>query len=263
MFGMNPIRPIEILQDGQTLAVQEVFYTLQGEGPYSGRPAVFIRLAGCNLACTFCDTEFESNINQRLAVREIVAQVMAAPIRDFVVLTGGEPLRQNIIPLVKDLLSNGVKLVQIETAGTLWVTGMEELLYACSVEMVVSPKTPGLSPRVTQWARHYKYIIEAGRTSPDDGLPQYGTQQANTSLKQKLFRPTIEYVMSHFISLGLPAPTIWVSPCDMHDADPEDSNAGAAMFGVQTQANIAEAVRVALKYGYRLSLQTHKIVNLP
>ena len=60
MFGTNPSRK-QVLDDGQELWVQEVFYTLQGEGPFSGQPALFIRLAGCNLRCFWCDTEFESS----------------------------------------------------------------------------------------------------------------------------------------------------------------------------------------------------------
>lgn len=257
MFGKNPTRPIEILQDGQTLAVQELFYTLQGEGPYSGRPAVFIRLAGCNLACTFCDTEFESNIDNRVSLPTIVNQVRQAAIHDFVVLTGGEPMRQNIVPLIMLLLDNGVKLVQIETAGTLWVAGLEPLIERGSVELVVSPKTAGLNPRVVKWARHYKYIIEEGRTSDIDGLPAFGTQQATTDSPQVLFRPYGDRTVAHGISLGLEPPTIWVSPCDAHDAIWMHER------GEKTQANVREAVRVAMQYGYRLSLQTHKIVNLP
>ena len=184
-----------------------------------------------------------------------------APIHDFVVLTGGEPLRQNIVPLIQLLIDNGVKLVQIETAGTLWVAGLEQLIENGDTELVVSPKTPGLNPRVTKWARHYKYIIEAGRTSPDDGLPQYGTQQANTNIRQELFRPFSDRVLSHFISLGLPPPTIWVSPCDTHDGPVSDE--APPTRSTPNQLNIREAVRVAMLHGYRLSLQTHKIVNLP
>ena len=57
MFGKNPIRKPEN-HDGNFLKIQEIFYTIQGEGIYSGYPAVFVRLGGCNLACKFCDTDF-------------------------------------------------------------------------------------------------------------------------------------------------------------------------------------------------------------
>ena len=72
MFGKNPIRPPE-KGDGSILFVQEIFPTLQGEGPLAGVPAVFLRLGGCNLACSFCDTEFESFKEWKL--EDIIAEV--------------------------------------------------------------------------------------------------------------------------------------------------------------------------------------------
>ncbi len=127
MRGKNPIRGPE-KGDGSTLLVQHIFPTLQGEGPYAGVPAVFIRLGGCNLACAFCDTEFESFREIRLG--EIVERVLSfssdergqeaerGPFK-LIVLTGGEPLRQPIGPLCAALIEAGFT-VQIETNGTLW-----------------------------------------------------------------------------------------------------------------------------------------------
>lgn len=116
------------MDDGALLAVQEVFATLQGEGPYVGWPALFVRLGGCNLACDFCDTDFEDFA--MMTVADIVAKAKA---HRLVVITGGEPLRQNIAPLCKALLAAGAK-VQIETNGTLY----RELPEA--VEIICSPK---------------------------------------------------------------------------------------------------------------------------
>ena len=72
MFGKNPIRKPEN-HDGNFLKIQEIFYTIQGEGIYSGYPAVFVRLGGCNLACKFCDTEFETF--QEMNIIEILSEV--------------------------------------------------------------------------------------------------------------------------------------------------------------------------------------------
>ena len=132
MFGKNPIRPPE-KGDGSTLNVVEIFATLQGEGPFVGQPSVFVRLGGCNLACGFCDTEFEQFEEMELACVVDRVQQLGGTTHDLVVITGGEPLRQNIAPLCEALLAKGLR-VQIETNGTLW----REL--PNGVNIVCSPK---------------------------------------------------------------------------------------------------------------------------
>src|SRR5580658_3582582 len=109
MRQATPIRQQE-LTDGQSLWVQEVFYTLQGEGPFSGVPAVFVRLAGCNLACFWCDTDFESS-TWRPTFDELLANIeeKRPAICNLIVITGGEPFRQNIRPLVCHLLDSGLR----------------------------------------------------------------------------------------------------------------------------------------------------------
>jgi organic radical activating enzyme len=120
MFGKNPIRDIE--RDPDRLAVESMFYTLQGEGPFSGMPALFIRLAGCNLACHFCDTQFETQADNVLPWEEHARKVLEFPIdqRRLVVVTGGEPMRQNWVKLAALLLETGTQIIQVETAGTVW-----------------------------------------------------------------------------------------------------------------------------------------------
>ena len=75
------------------IGLAEIFYSVQGEGAWTGTPAIFVRLAGCNLACAFCDTDYA--LRFLASVPDIVAQVRAAggdcP---MVILTGGEPLAQ-------------------------------------------------------------------------------------------------------------------------------------------------------------------------
>jgi organic radical activating enzyme len=158
MRGKNPIRAPE-KGDGSTLFVQHIFPTLQGEGPYAGVPAVFIRLGGCNLACAFCDTEFESFREMRL--EEILGQVLALARGAFklIVITGGEPLRQPIGPLCAALIAAGFK-VQIETNGTLWRELPDE------VEIVCSPKNTGkgyfpVRPDLQARVNAFKFIISA------------------------------------------------------------------------------------------------------
>ena len=115
-------------------AVSEIFYSLQGEGYWSGKPAIFVRMAGCNLRCPFCDTDFSTT--ETLHPPELLERIREAVIRyntTFVVWTGGEPTYQPIHQIVHDLRRKlhakyGRVYQAIETNGTLilpivnWVT---------------------------------------------------------------------------------------------------------------------------------------------
>lgn len=94
--------------------VNEIFYSLQGEGFYTGTPAVFLRLSGCNRDCVFCDTDHADG--RMMNASEIVADVSRFPARHLV-LTGGEPTLQADDPLI-DALKEAGFYIQIETNGT-------------------------------------------------------------------------------------------------------------------------------------------------
>ena len=96
------------------LAVNEIFYSIQGEGYHTGTPAVFVRLSGCNLRCDFCDTDHSRST--LMTVGEIVDEVLQYP-AVTVILTGGEPSLQPIGALV-DKLHEAGRRVHIETNGT-------------------------------------------------------------------------------------------------------------------------------------------------
>lgn len=105
--------------------VNEIFYSLQGEGYYTGTPAVFLRFSGCNRACPFCDTDFRAATV--MTADEIADAVAAFPARHLVA-TGGEPLLQLDSTLLRALKARGF-YVQVETNGSMpvppevdWVT---------------------------------------------------------------------------------------------------------------------------------------------
>jgi 7-carboxy-7-deazaguanine synthase len=102
-------------EDGAVLQVNEIFYSIEGEGLRVGQPTTFVRLARCNLRCRFCDTDFDAYTE--MGVDEICTQVQRHPAR-WVCLTGGEPLGQNIEILARRLRELGYRL-HLETNGTL------------------------------------------------------------------------------------------------------------------------------------------------
>lgn len=119
--------------DGQILQVNEIFYSIEGEGLRVGSPTTFVRLSRCNLRCHFCDTEFDSFAEMDLD--EICEEIDRHPAR-WVCFTGGEPLGQNIEPLARRLQESGYRL-HIETNGTV---SPEPRLFELIDHWTVSPK---------------------------------------------------------------------------------------------------------------------------
>ncbi|MDX2073737.1 MAG: 7-carboxy-7-deazaguanine synthase QueE [Alphaproteobacteria bacterium] len=210
MKGTNPIRP-PIHGDGLRLAVKSIFPTLQGEGPHAGVPAVFVRLGGCNLACDFCDTDFENFADMELAAITMEVKKQAGALFRLAVITGGEPLRQNIAPLCEALIAEGFT-VQIETNGTLYRPLPD------AVQIVCSPKNTGqgyppiredLLERITA----LKYIIS-------DSHPHY--------------RDVPEAPSPHI--------PVYVQPMDEYDAQKNAANLARA-----TQLAMAHGLRLSLQ----------------
>lgn len=273
MFGTNVLRKSE-KSDGMALHIQSIFSTIQGEGPFAGEPAIFLRLSGCNLRCVFCDTDFESK-RRLMHMKEVCAEIVQQSIKNktrqtkLVVITGGEPLIQNILPLVQRLVSTPVGFkVQIETAGTVWVDGLEELVRNGYVTIVCSPKTGKVHPMIEQNCYDWKYLIREGEVSDGDGLPIKSTQKPGENLK--LFRPIF----------GPFQQAIWLQPCEEYFVDRQSIDVSKllqaedgemadqkvtrqAVDRIKSQRNIQLAGTIAMKYNYRISLQLHKYLDLP
>jgi 7-carboxy-7-deazaguanine synthase len=224
MHGKNPVRKPE-KGDGSELYVQEMFPTFQGECYYTGVPAVFIRLGGCNLTCNFCDTEFESfelkPISEILKKADELSRNTAGnKVRNLIVLTGGEPFRQPIAKLCEELLTESFK-IQIESNGTIYREIPE------AVEIVCSPKNPNnnapkLRDDILQRCNALKFIISASEAGYQN-VWDVGAEPYNIP--------------------------IYLQPMDEHD---EEKN----------KANLELVKKLAFENGYRISLQTHKIMNI-
>lgn len=116
----------------KALNINEVFYSLQGEGKHAGIAAVFVRLAGCTMGCPWCDTKYAQQVNYTLTPKEILDLIKQYPAKT-VVLTGGEPTEQNITPLLEALHDEDFQ-IHIETNGA---NDIDTSLIYCTT---VSPK---------------------------------------------------------------------------------------------------------------------------
>jgi organic radical activating enzyme len=234
-MNQQPIEKLDTRQDG-SLEVHSIFYTIQGEGPFTGQPAIFVRLAGCNLACPGCDTDYTST-RQRvsaLALRDKVLELREeeypnAP-TPLIVITGGEPFRQNISAFANNMVVRGY-LVQVETNGTLPVP---EGLHR-DVVIVCSPKTGRIQESVEKRMVALKYVVRAGCIDRADGLPI-----------RALDNPCAPVVAKPPEGFRYP---IYIQPFDEG-------------VSLKNRANLNAAVNACKAYGHILQIQTHKIAGI-
>ncbi|WPX98028.1 7-carboxy-7-deazaguanine synthase QueE [Candidatus Fokinia crypta] len=232
MFGENEKLSIEN-KDGRQLKVTEIFSTIQGEGPNAGRVAIFIRLSGCNLACSFCDTKFDRYT--QLTIQNILKKVLheRSKITSFtdgktlpsidkilVVITGGEPFRQNIGALCEILQENGFE-VQIETNGTLYFKIPDNTTIVCSPKITNKVYHP-IREDVLQKTIALKFIISCHLEGYDD-IQEIGQQAFNIP--------------------------VYVQPMDEYDLK-------------KNKRNIDKTIKIAMKHNAIVSIQLHKVMDI-
>ena len=119
------------------LSVNEIFFSIQGESSYTGWPCVFVRLTGCDIRCSWCDTAYAFKEGEKVSVEEVISEVEKYDCQ-LVEITGGEPLLQSdVYPLLIRLLASG-KTVLVETGGHLDISRIPP-----EVVKVVDVKCPG------------------------------------------------------------------------------------------------------------------------
>jgi 7-carboxy-7-deazaguanine synthase len=123
------------------MRVNEIFYSLQGEGFLAGAPSVFIRLAGCPLRCRWCDTKYawDQTAGAHYSIDKVVKTIQQWPSK-FVVITGGEPMINSELPELGKQLKTSGKHITIETAGIVFIPDM-----SCDL-MSISPKLSNSTP---------------------------------------------------------------------------------------------------------------------
>lgn len=180
--GVNTQKPEPIIND-ILLQVHSIFETIQGEGPYAGYPSTFIRLAGCNLQCVWCDTSYTGYT--KMSVEEVLSKVKG---HKLVVITGGEPLRQKIALLIEALHTKG-HLVQIETNGTIY----DEDVAFSGATIVVSPKTKNVDKRYlmcdNKHSSNIKFKMLVGPAFPSQPDNKGGNPWDNIKIKYDYVMP--------------------------------------------------------------------------
>jgi len=219
MKGKNPIRRI-VHGDGDLLSVKELFLTIQGECIFMGYPAIFIRLGGCNLSCSFCDTDFEDFTEMNLSDIMVSVKDLSGDTVKLVVITGGEPFRQPISKLCDELNDSGF-IVQIETNGTIFRNIHRD------VKIVCSPKNTG----------------DGYRSIRDDLLSSV------TAFKFLISKHNELYNFVPDVGQSIYNTPVYIQPMDEFDNE-------------RNEINLHYATDMALKYGYILSLQIHKMIGI-
>ncbi len=239
---LNEQEPWSLNNNATEIHVHSIFKTIQGEGPFAGRPAIFVRLAGCNLKCPLCDTEYTS-LDSPMTPIDLLHQIeittgprrFSVPL-PLIVITGGEPFRQDLHKLLWTLLEHGYE-IQIETNDTLSSNLTMTLHAHARLSIVCSPKTSYINKKLEPFIDAFKYIVKAGEISDTDGLPTRSLDHPTG--KGILFRPDPTYSVHK----------IYLQPLD-------EQNTG------YNQDNSWEAAVSCMKFGYTLSLQMHKIIGL-
>jgi 7-carboxy-7-deazaguanine synthase len=135
------------------MVINEIFYSLQGEGFLAGIPSVFVRLAGCPLRCKWCDTKYawDNETENDYSIEEIFQTVQQWPCK-FIVITGGEPMTNSDLAEFVRKLKELKKHITIETAGTTFIADMP-----CDL-MSISPKLSNSTPDEPELAETHEAL---------------------------------------------------------------------------------------------------------
>lgn len=203
----------------------EIFYSLQGEGPRCGTPAVFLRLAGCNLHCSWCDTRYSWVPGCELGVDEVAARLLSYGCPS-VVITGGEPLLQaGELERLLALLPPDF-YIEVETNGTLL-------------------PTPALAERVNQWNVSPK-LAHSGN-SPEQALcPAALAAFAATGRAWFKFVVQSEHDWPAIAALGLPQQRLILMPCATTRAELAAARPGVAALCLQHRVRLGDRLHISL-----------------
>jgi 7-carboxy-7-deazaguanine synthase len=244
----------------ETLVINEIYLSVQGESTWAGLPCVFVRLTACNLRCSYCDTAYAFTEGREMALPEILARVgeLAKPFAShrgtagtaapqgrlpLVELTGGEPLWQkNSLPLMRSLCDAGFTVL-LETSGALDIAPVD-----ARVKRIMDLKGPSSGEvKRNRWEnlRHLK--------STDEVKFVLGTRQDYDWAK--------EIVLTRDLAGICPVLFSWVSPLLPHQQDKSLRKVPAGQDPISRQELVEKIIADALPV--RFQLQMHKFIWPP
>lgn len=186
-----------LIKQGKMLPVMEHFYTIQGEGAHTGKAAYFIRLAGCDVGCHWCDVKesWDAELHPSMDMEKLAEE--ASEQCKTIIITGGEPLMWNLEILTKSLKDRGCT-IHIETSGSSPISGYIDWI-------TLSPKTRKLPlPEVYERASELKMVIfnnhdfkfaeeEAKKVNPNCRL----YLQSEWSKREQNYPKIVEYILAN------------------------------------------------------------------
>ena len=187
-----------LVDKGLMLPLMEAFYTVQGEGHYSGTPAFFLRIGGCDVGCHWCDVKesWDANLHPPTYIDDMLTNVQSTPAKT-VVITGGEPLMWDMGPLTELLNKNGIS-VHIETSGAYPLSGRFD--WICLSPKKNSPPQKAIIPL----ADELKVIVH--NLNDFKGAEEFSEQchdncklflQPEWSKEKEMMPKIIDYVMNN------------------------------------------------------------------
>jgi len=295
MFGTNEITGKKFFKDApaNSLYVTSMFFTLQGEGPFSGMPALFIRLGKCNLTCSFCDTFFddgdwmtftqiESKIHDTICGYFNNEKGIAAP--DWalnktrigktypnivLVMTGGEPLLQeNISKFMEYQQKMYFKAVQVES------NGIPDTVVPAGVTLVCSPKCSEKDGKAVKYltpsahllhrADCLKFVMSADPTSPYNEVPEWAHDWKRANSNKEIYCSPMN-VYNDFpqkIKL-LRAEKGQITMAERSTVDEKINFFEPGLINMEAaQRNHEHTGKYCLDHGFRLNMQQHLFCNM-
>ena len=237
----------------ETLVVNEIYLSLQGESTLAGLPCIFVRLTACNLRCSYCDTAYAFTAGKKQPMGEVLSEVrrLAEPFADragcqklpLVELTGGEPLLQeNALPLMKTLCDEGFTVL-IETSGAHDISGVDP-----RVRRIMDLKCPS-SGEVTR--NHWKNLKHL--KASDEVKFVVGTAEDYEWMKQQMADHNLTAICSLLVS--------WVQPLTPAQQDKSLKRVPAGQTPI-SRRELAERI-VADALPVRFQMQMHKVIWPP